>query len=274
MSSGNYSGYTYPQVTLHTGMESGIATVSFNNPESLNAIYPEAISELAQLMRQLKDETTIKVIVFVGAGEKAFIAGADIKRMAKMSAEEAWKFGREGQEMLSALEDLPQVTIAAVNGFALGGGCELMLACDIAYASSKAKFGQPEVSLGLIPGFGGTVRLMRRVGIGKARELIFTGVTINAEQALACGLVDGVFPAENLSAEVIKMAMLTKSRSPYAIARCKESIRFAAAHDRDTALQFEAELFSACFNHADRKEGTEAFIAKRQANWHTEWSKK
>lgn len=270
----DYSSFQYPKVTLHSGIESGIATVTFSKPESLNALYPEAISELAQLMKVLHDDQSIKVVIFIGAGEKAFIAGADIKRMAKMNAEEAWKFGREGQEALSALEDLPQVTIAAVNGFALGGGCEMALACDMIYASSKAKFGQPEVSLGLIPGFGGTVRLFRRVGLGKAREMIFTGVTLTAEQALQFGLADAIFQPEQLSDEVMKVAMLTKSKSPNAIARAKESIRFALAHDRDTAMQYEAELFSNCFNHPDRKERTEAFINKQQPNWTNSWSRK
>ncbi len=261
--SAEYTEFQYPRTTV----DNGIATVTFTDPNSLNAITPTAIGELSALLQKIRRDRSIEVVVFTGAGEKAFIAGADIKSMLTMSTADAQRFCRAGQELLNAIEDLPQPTVAAVNGFALGGGCEVVLACDLAYAAESARLGLLEVTLGVTPGFGGTVRLFRRVGVGRARELIMTGKMVAAPLALEMGLVEAVFPQSQLMAEVMKLAKALQKPSPHAVQLAKQSMRFALDHNREQALKREGELFVQCFNHADQKEGMAAFVEKRIPNW-------
>lgn len=250
-------------------VKGGIAHLTFNKPERLNALNAAAISEFTQVVQGLAQASDIHVVILTGSG-KAFIAGADIKAMSAMDATHAWEFAHAGQELLTMLENLPQVTIAAVNGFALGGGCEVALACDLIYAAEKARFGQPEVSLGIIPGFGGSVRLLRRIGFGNAKEWIVRGMQVDAVQAHAMGLVQAVFASEQLQAEVQLIAAEILKKSPHAIKLAKQSMRFALDHDVHSSMQYEAELFSQCFTHPDQKEGTLAFVEKRPAKWESQ----
>jgi enoyl-CoA hydratase len=202
-----------------------------------------------------------------GAGEKAFVAGADIASMRNMSADEAKIFGQKGHAAMDALGSLPFPVIAAVNGFALGGGCELALACDFIYASERAKFGQPEVNLGVIPGFGGTQRLARRVSVGVARELIYTGNIIDAQEALRIGLVNKVLPADQLLAEAKKTAQLIAQKGPLAIRYAKRVIGEGLDNTLGDGNEIEVDTFAACFRTQDQKEGMSAFLEKRAANF-------
>lgn len=246
--------------------ENGIWVLTLSRPESLNALNSVVLNEMAEALRYLSELgfDDAKALIITGAGEKAFVAGADIKDMKDLDEEGALQFAKRGQSIFHEINLLKIPVVAAVNGFALGGGLELALACDFIYASDNAKFGLPEVSLGLIPGFGGTVRLARAVGIRKARELTMSGEMINANQALAMGLVNAVGPQPDLMAAVTKKIEMILTRSPLAVAAAKKSINQAYDLETEAGLANEADIFGALFTSADTKEGTTAFIEKRK----------
>ena len=247
-----------------TGDFQGIALITLNRPEVLNAINKEMMAELHQVLETVQSSSTVRVLVLTGAGEKAFVAGADISQFPKMSEKEAIEFASFGQKVFSKLESLKQPTIAAVGGFALGGGCELALACDFIYASEKAKFGQPEVNLGILPGYGGTQRLSRLVGKAMAKELIFSGKIIDAQEALRIGLANHVFPQASFMEEVFKAARLIASKAPLAVAASKSAIEKGYNLDLKEAFAVECHAFSKTFGTQDQKEGAQAFLEKRQ----------
>jgi enoyl-CoA hydratase len=244
----------------------GVATVTVDRPKQLNALDAATLTELGaaiELARSRPEE--VRALVITGAGEKAFVAGADIAAMSKLGPAEAREFAALGHRTMSALEALPIVTVAAVNGFALGGGCELMLACDLAYAAEKARFGQPEVNLGLVPGFGGTQRLTRRVGPMRAKELILSGEMIDAALARAMGLVLEVLPPEKLLEHARAKARVIASRGPQAVALAKKLIQHGADLPLAQALDFERTSFAGLFGGAEAREGMAAFLEKRPA---------
>lgn len=253
--------------TLSLDITDRIATVTLNRPKALNALNADMVRELGEALDAITaPRADVGVMILTGAG-KAFVAGADIAQMADFGEDEAWAFALRGQRMMARLEALPFPVIAAVNGFALGGGCELAMACDMIYASSKAKFGQPEVNLGVIPGFGGTQRLQRLVGPQVARDLIFTGRIIRADEALRIGLAARVIEPEALMEEVRATATTILSKGPLAIAAAKRVIRRGAALDLDQANNLEAAAFGRCFATEDQREGMSAFLEKRAAEF-------
>lgn len=247
-------------------VESAIWIMTLNRPQALNALNLQMLNEMADAIRQLSemDFDHAKALVITGSGEKSFVAGADIKEMMDMTTEKAKAFAERGQSVFQEFNLLKIPVIAAVNGFALGGGFELALGCDFIIASDKAKFGLPEVSLGLIPGFGGTVRLLQAVGLRKAKELTFTGEMITADEANRLGIVSQVVPAEELMATVIKKIQMMLKQSPLSIAAAKKSVLEAYDLNIDSGLKNEAEIFSKLFSSEDTKEGTLAFTEKRK----------
>lgn len=255
--------------TLKLENKDSIWTLTIQRPESLNALNSQVLSELSEALDQIdqKNFQEAKVLILTGHGEKAFVAGADIKEINQLGLDAAQKFAEKGQSIFRKLEKLQIPVIAAVNGFALGGGLELALACDFIYASESAKFGLPEVTLGLIPGFGGTVRLSRVLGLPKAKEWIFTGQMINAPEALQMGLVNKVVPQAELLSTVQKVAQTIASRGPVAVGAAKKSVMESFDHDIDSAMAVEAAEFSNLFATKDVKEGTSAFIEKRKAQF-------
>jgi len=252
--------------TITVAESEGVATLTLNRPDKRNAINEELLAELHGAVRALTAERTVRALILTGAG-KAFAAGADIARMSEMPVTAAKAFADAGHAVGNALESAPFATIAAVNGFALGGGCELAMACDLIYASDAAKLGQPEVNLGVIPGFGGTQRLARRVGIARARELCFTGDTIGAEEALRIGLVNAVLPADELLPRVQEVARKIASKGPLAIAQCKRVIRAGEDLPLERANELEAQAFALLFGTHDQREGMKAFLEKRPAKF-------
>lgn len=242
--------------------DEAIATVTLNRPEALNAFDEGQLTALLDVMETLRQDRAVRCVILTGAGDRAFAAGADIKRMQAMTPDEFAVFGRLGQRAAMAIESLPQPVIAAVNGFALGGGCEIALACDIRLASENAVFGQPEVMLGVPPGWGGTQRLPRLVGSGVAAEMILTGNRIAAAEALRIGLVNAVYPAERLMSEAVTMAGKIAANSPRAVRAAKAAIG-AAFGETARGLALEAELFDASYGTADQREGMGAFVEKR-----------
>jgi len=239
-----------------------VSTLTVNRPDKLNALSQEVLSDLSAAIETLRHTDAVRAAVITGTG-KAFVAGADIAAMTSMTEAEGRGFGALGHGVFAAIENLRFPVIAAVNGFALGGGCELALACDFIYASSKARFGQPEVNLGIIPGFGGTQRLPRRVGSAFARELIYTGKMIDAQEALRIGLVNGVFEADELLAEATKTAAAIASKGPLAVAAAKRLIRDGADLPLPKANGLEQAAFGRSFDTADQREGMAAFLEKR-----------
>jgi enoyl-CoA hydratase len=253
--------------TLDVAETDGIVTITIRRPEKLNALNGTVVSELCDAVGAL-ERGTARAAILTGAGDKAFVAGADIAEMSRLSPVEAKRFSDAGHALCDRIERARCPFIAAVNGFALGGGTELALACDFIYASDEAKFGQPEVTLGLMPGFGGTQRLARRVGLGRARELVYTGDVINAERALAIGLVNEVAPAGELIARVTEVAKKIASRAPLAVAASKRVMLRGYDADLVTASELEATAFAALFGSEDQREGTRAFLAKQKAEFH------
>lgn len=249
--------------------KNAIWTLTLNRPEALNALNSELLSELDKTLSLIaqKSYSEAKVLIITGSGEKAFVAGADIKEMSGLSTADAKKFAERGQKIFRQLENLKIPVIAAVNGFALGGGLELALSCDFIYASEKARFGLPEVSLGLIPGFGGTVRLSRVVGLARAREIIFSGDMLDSAEALRVGIANKVFASNELMAAAMKSAETMASRGPVAVGLAKKSILASYDMDVQAALGFEATQFSELFNTQDVREGTGAFVEKRKAQF-------
>jgi enoyl-CoA hydratase len=244
-----------------------IGWLKINRPESLNALNSEVVDSLEYALQTLEQDPTVKVVVITGAGEKAFVAGGDIKEMAAMSPLEARAFARKGQQMIEFIGKMHKPVIAAVNGYALGGGLELALACDFIYASDKAKLGLPEVTLGVIPGFGGTQNLARLIGPNKARELIFSGKAIPAEQAKEWGIVNEVFPAGQLQAAVMEIANSITRNGSIAVGSAKEAIVNGLNMGKEDGLRYESSLFATLFSTQDQKEGMHAFIGKRKAEF-------
>jgi enoyl-CoA hydratase len=242
--------------------DEGVAVVTIDREEALNALDVATLTELRDRLRELADEAETRVVVLTGAGEKAFVAGADIKYMSGLDVDRAKEWGALGHEAGRLLETMPKPTIAAVNGFALGGGCELALACDIRYASSRAKLGQPEINLGIVPGWGGTQRLARATNIGYAKELVFTGRTVDAEEALRVGLVQGVH--DPVLDKALETARLLAGKSPVALRVAKRLVNAALAGEHDANLTAEADMFGELFSSADAKEGLAAFVEKRE----------
>jgi enoyl-CoA hydratase len=247
-----------------------VATITIQRPDKLNALNARVIAELTRAFNDLlpsdSDQESVRAAILTGAG-KAFVAGADISEMADMTPVDAKLFSDAGHRLCALIESLPFPVIAAVNGFALGGGCELALACDFIYAAEGAKLGQPEVNLAVIPGFGGTQRLLRRVGAARARELIYTADLVTAEQALAMGLVNAVVPAAELLVRVRDVALKIASRGPLAVAAAKRVMLRGEALDLPAACELEAQAFAMLFGSEDQKTGMRAFLEKSKASF-------
>jgi enoyl-CoA hydratase len=245
----------------------GVGLLTLNRPKALNALNTKTIAELDAVLQREARDPAVKALVVTGAGEKAFVAGADIAEMNGMTPEQARAFAAEGQRAFGRLEALPIPTIAAVNGFALGGGGELALACDLVYASEKARFGQPEVNLGLLPSWGGTQRLARRVGSMRALEIVLGGEMYDAARAKEMGLCLEVVPAEKLLEHALAKARVIASRAPLAVAAAKRTLRAGADAGLAQGLALEAEAFGLLFSTEDMREGTRAFLEKRPAQF-------
>lgn len=241
-----------------------IAVATINRPKALNALNSQVLEDIDQLVEQVKADDEIRALVITGSGEKAFVAGADIGEMSTLTKAEGEAFGKKGNDVFRKLETLPVPTIAAVNGFALGGGCELSMACDIRLASEKAKFGQPEVGLGITPGFGGTQRLARIVGVSNAMELILTAKTINAARAQELGLVSHVYPPEELMDKAMELAQAIAANAQVAVRQSKAAIRRGLQTDMYTGAAYEAEAFGLCFATEDQKDAMTAFVNKEK----------
>jgi enoyl-CoA hydratase len=257
--------FEYQNIKLEL-KENGVWVLTLNRPEALNALNSSLLNEMADAFRHFAELSfeDVKALVITGSGEKSFVAGADIKEMMDMNEDQAVQFSKRGQSIFHEISLLKIPVIAAVNGFALGGGLELALACDFIIASENAKFGLPEVSLGLIPGFGGTVRLPRAVGMRKARELIYSGEMVNAAEAFRIGLVNQVVPQVELIPTVMKKIELILSRSPLAVAEAKKSMNQGYDLETEPALENEAQIFGSLAGSHDTKEGTKAFVEKRK----------
>ena len=256
-----------PDANIRFEAADSIGTLTIDRPKSLNALNPDTLREILRCLRDVRRAGEVRALIVTGAGEKAFVAGADIAEMSKMTVVQAKEMARLGQRSTSALEDLPIPVIAAVNGFALGGGMELVMACDLAIASEKARFGQPEINLGIIPGFGGTQRLARRVGAPRARQMIYGGDMIDAETARQWGLVNRVVKPEDLLAEARKLAATLATKPPVALAQAKLAIQHGLDVDLENGLRLEAEAFAVTFSTEDRTEGMAAFLNKRPAKF-------
>jgi len=247
-------------------VENEIATVTINRPKAMNALNEDVISELGVIIDDISKRKDVKIVIITGAGDKSFVAGADITSMQFMTPAQAKNFALTTHKVFCAIERMPQIAIAAVNGFALGGGCELAMCCDLRYAADSAVFGQPEVGLGIIPGFAGTQRLPRLVGKAYAKELIFTADIIKADEAYRIGLVNKVVPKDELMAFCVKRAETIKSKAMFAVSIAKAAINEGMDVDADTSYRLEAEKFGMCFSSPDQREGMTAFIEKRKPN--------
>ena len=243
-----------------------VCLVKINHPEALNALNTVILQELDRAFDEIAADPETDVVILTGEG-RSFVAGADIAEMSVMKAEEGRRFGELGAAVFRKIELMAKPVIAAVNGFALGGGCELAMACDIRIASEKAKFAQPEAGLGITPGFGGTQRLPRLVGEGKAKELIYTCVMVKADEALAIGLVNKVVPLDKLMDEARAMAKAICSNAPIAVKTCKDAINRGMQVDIDKAIEIEVGDFGSCFDSLDQKEGMSAFLERREKNF-------
>jgi enoyl-CoA hydratase len=241
---------------IDVARDGGVATVTIDRQDALNALDVATLTELRDRLRELAEDAEVRVVVLTGAGEKAFVAGADIKYMSGLDPAQAKEWGALGHEAGQLLETMPKPTIAAINGFALGGGCELALACDLRYASARAKLGQPELNLGIVPGWGGTQRLARVCGLGVAKDLIYTGRTIDAEEAFRVGLVNAI--ADPVLDRALETARELAAKSPVALALAKRLVNLSPG-----ALEREAEEFGELFASEDAKEGLTAFVEKR-----------
>ena len=241
----------------------GTAVVTVNRPEAMNALDVEHAGMLRDTLEQLAADETARVVVLTGAGEKAFIAGADIKYMQSLGVLEARRWGELGHACGNLLETMPKPTIAAINGYALGGGCELALACDLRLASSDARIGQPEIDLGILPGWGGSVRLARTTTLGFAKALILTGRPVDAQEALQHGLVNAVCEPEELREKTLELCRGLEAKSPVALAYAKEAVNLSLQGPHRTNLESEARLFAMLFASEDQKEGMAAFTEKR-----------
>jgi len=248
-------------------VKDSVALVQFNRPKALNAMNSETMGELIDAVKRCGEDESIKVVVLTGAGDRAFVAGADIVEMQNLTPAEALKFMERGHETYRAIEILPKPVIAEIKGFALGGGTEISISCDMRFAADNARFGQPEILLGLIPGWGGTQRLTRLIGIGRAKELIMGGAQISAPRAYALGLVNRIYPADQLMEETMKFAKKLAGMPGFAIKMAKHAINFGYELPLDPANRLEMECCAQCFSTQDQKEGMKAFVEKRKANF-------
>lgn len=246
-------------------VEGQIGIITINRPKALNALNSAVLDELDKTLDAV-DQEAIRCLILTGAGEKSFVAGADIGEMSTLTKAEGEAFGKKGNDVFRKLETFPIPVIAAVNGFALGGGCEISMSCDIRICSENAVFGQPEVGLGITPGFGGTQRLARIVGTGKAKEMIYGARNIKAEEAYRIGLVNNVYPAEELMPAAKKLASTIARNAPIAVCNCKRAINEGIQVDMDQAIVIEEKLFGSCFETCDQKEGMNAFLEKRKVD--------
>ena len=255
----------YENIVYET--KEGIATITFNRPKALNALNGALLSELSMALDTIAADEDIRVLILTGAGDKSFVAGADISELATFDSLKAKSFARIGHDIVNKLQLLPITVIAAVNGFALGGGTEIAISCDFIYASENAKFGQPEINLGVIPGFGGTQRLPRLIGTSMAKELIFTGKMISAAEALQLGLVNKVVSQDKLVDEVMKTAGLIASKGKVSLREAKQAVNKGMNVDLATGCSIEIDAFALCYASPDAKEGTAAFLEKRPAEF-------
>jgi enoyl-CoA hydratase len=248
-------------------VDEGIATITFNRPKALNALNGALLADLSDALDQVAADEDIRVLILTGAGDKAFVAGADISELATFNPLSAKNFVGFGQDVINKLQKLPIIVIAAVNGFALGGGTEIAIACDFIYAAENAKFGQPEINLGLIPGFGGTQRLPRLIGTNMAKELIYTGKMISAAEGNQIGLVNKVVAPESLMEEVIKVAKAIAAKGKVSLRAAKQAVNNGMNADLATGLNIEIDAFALSFSSPDAKEGTTAFLEKRKPSF-------
>jgi enoyl-CoA hydratase len=244
--------------------DESLAIIRFNRPKALNAVNPQVLEEVGDALDRVEADTSLRVLIVTGEGEKAFVAGADIAHMSNLTPLQGLDFSRQGQAMLFRLEALPIPVIACVNGFALGGGIEIAMACDFVYASENAKFGQPEINLGIIPGFGGTQRLPRVVGKGVAKEMCMTGMMIGAQEAKQMGLVNKVLPPESLWEETLKTAKVLASKGKVSLRAAKQCIDAGFDQDLATGCRLESDAFGLCMSSPDAREGMTAFLEKRR----------
>lgn len=256
---------TYDNILL--SIEEGIATLTINRPKNLNALNQQTLEEIEAAVHSLQKNDEAKVLIITGSGEKAFVAGADIKEMVSKNALEAREFSMIGNRAFKAVDELEIPVIAAINGYALGGGLELAMACDIRFASTNAVAGLPEVNLGVIPGFGGTQRLSRIVGVSKALEMLYAATNVKAEEGLRIGLFNQVFEPESLMEETLKYAKKVTTKGPIAVKFAKQAIKRGYEMPLDNALGLESELFGLIFSTEDQAEGMTAFIEKRSAEF-------
>lgn len=244
-----------------------VGWIIINRPESLNSVNMDVMRELSQAFQNIEKDENIKVVVLTGAGDKSFIAGADIKHMDEISAQQLRDEQLEGQAVFRHIEDLRKPVIAGINGYAFGTGTEIALACDLRIASEHAKFGLPEINLGIMPGYGGTQRLPRLIGVAKAKELMMTGEFISSEEALRIGLVNYVVPHKDLNDEIMKLAKRICEKAPIALQMIKETVNFGVQMELTSAIRFEARLSNILFNTEDKVEGMRAFVEKRKPNF-------
>ncbi len=245
-------------------MKGKVAVLYINRPDKLNALNSATLRDLGEALAELSKDENVRAIVITGAGEKAFVAGADIKEMREMGVREAMEYSSLGMRVFRSIENCPKPVIAAVNGFALGGGMELAMACDFIYASENARLGQPEVTLGVTPGFGGTQRLPRLVGKAKAKELLFTGNVVPASEARELGIVNKVLPPGELLKEAVKTAEKIAANGSFAVAQVKRAVEGGLDMSLDAGLSLETQAFGMCFGTSDQKEGMGAFLEKRK----------
>ncbi|HYK55545.1 MAG TPA: enoyl-CoA hydratase-related protein [Flavisolibacter sp.] len=251
--------------TILTSLQGGILTVTINRPDKLNALNKDVMSDLESVTKEIEDNKAVRGAILTGAGQKGFVAGADISEFIGLTGGEGMDLARKGQDIFFKIENCSKPVVAAVNGFALGGGCELAMACHFRIASENAKFGQPEVNLGLIPGYGGTQRLVQLIGKGRALELLMTGNMIDAPTALQYGLVNHVVPQEELLKKATSILETIISKAPLAISRCITAAN--AVFSQKNGYEIELEAFGDCFDTDDMKEGTAAFLEKRKPDF-------
>ncbi len=262
---------TYTNIIFE--VSEGIATITFNRPKALNALNGDLLDELNTALGEIASDEDIRVLVLTGSGEKSFVAGADITQLATFNTLQAKLFGEKGQAIISRLQELSIPVIAAVNGFALGGGSEMALACDFIYASENAMFGLPEINLGLIPGFGGTQRLPRLIGSNRAKEMIFTGKLIPASEAEKAGIVNRVLPQASLMEETLKTARTIAAKGKVSLRAAKQAINNGLNVDLSTGCRIEMDAFAICMASEDGREGTSAFLEKRKPEFKGELNK-
>jgi enoyl-CoA hydratase len=253
--------------TIIFEIENNIASITFNRPKALNALSSQLLSEFSDALGAVETDESIRVLTLTGAGEKAFVAGADISELATLNVLQARNFSEIGHQVIGKLQSLSIPVIAAVNGFALGGGSEIALAADFIYASENAQFGLPEINLGIIPGFGGTQRLPRLIGKNRAKELIFTGGMVSAQDARDMGLVNRVLPPENFMEAVMKTARIIASKGKVSLRAAKQAVNKGMDVDLETGCRIEIDAFALCMASSDAKEGTAAFLEKRKASF-------